>query len=440
MFVFRSFFIKIFLLFSLCLFLNSIAKAKPVIERWTTKNGVPVYFVHRAELPIVDISLIFRAGSAQGDNPDVASLTATMLDQGTHTLSADQIAERFESVGARYQAELNVDQINLWLRSLNDPKLLTVALNTFSSLTHQANFPQNALRRIKKQQQTAWLEKQANPSYLANKRFLSTLYHHHPYAKSTTSTPQTIEKISRTDVVNFYQHYFVANNAGIAIVGAVDKNEAQAIAEKIASHLRQGTRTPALPVPQSYPKPDTVFVPYPSQQTTLIVGQLGVSFTDPDYPALKLGNQILGGGILTSRLFEEVRNKRGLVYGVRSHFLALAQPGPFNIWLQTRNDQVSTALTVVKTTLRDFVTQGPSEQELQAAKQAIIGSYPLSVASNAAILSSIEPLVFYQLPTDYWDEYLHKIQKLTLLQVKQAFNKVINPDKLLTIQVGPKTS
>jgi zinc protease len=433
----RSFLMKFLWVVLLSVMLNSIAQAKPVIERWTTQTGVPVYFVHRPELPIVDIDLLFRAGSAYGSHPDVAALTAMLLDQGTSSLTAEQIAERLESVAAQYHIAVDADKVSLTLRALSEPKQLDSALDTFRALTFQANFPEKAVERIKKQQQMVRLEQQQNPAYLANQRFIQTLYRNHPYARAATSTPQTIAAVSRTDLVNFYRRYYVASNAGIAIVGAIDKSTAQALAEKLTAHLPKGAPAPALPTPTPYPKADTLFVDHPSQQTTVILGQLGVLLTDPDYPALSLGNQILGGGILTSRLFEEVRNKRGLAYGVRSHFSIREQTGPFTLWLQTRNDQANTALTVAKTTLRDFIKNGPTEKEINAAKQAIIGADPLSIASNEGILSRLAGLVFYHLPTDYTEQYLSKIQKLTLAEIQHAFNKVINPEKLLTVEVGP---
>lgn len=438
MFWLRSFLTKILWLVFLSLILSPNAQAKPTIERWTTQAGVPVYFVYRPELPIVDICLLFRAGSAYGKHPDIAALTAMLLDQGTVSLTAEQIAERFESVGALYQTAVDADKVSLTLRSLNQPKQLDSALDTFRALTFQANFPEKAVERIKKQQQTTRLEQQQNPAYLANQRFIQSLYHDHPYALAASSTPQTIAQVSRADLINFYRHYYVASNAGIAIVGAIDKRTAQTFAEKITAQLPKGAPAAVLPTPTPYPSAKTLFVDYPSQQTTVILGQLGVLLTDPDYPALNLGNQILGGGILTSRLFEEVRNKRGLAYGIRSHFSIREQTGPFTLWLQTRNDQANTALTVAKATLRDFITNGPTEKELNAAKQAIIGADPLSVASNDSILSRLAGLVFYHLPTDYTEQYLNKIQKLTLAEVQQAFNKVINPEKLLTVEVGPQ--
>jgi zinc protease len=430
--------------FSICLLLMSVvavkaADLKPVlpINHWTTKNGVPVYFVAKSQIPIVDISIIFHAGSAYDDSsPGIAQFTSQMLNQGTRNLTVDQIADRFESAGARYNVVINQDMVIFQLRSLSKPEFFTPAFNTFAELISHANFPQAAVYRTKKQIEIALQQEEQTPTSIARNTFYRILYGQHPYALSLLGTTQSVEQITRTKLVNFYQRYYVDKNAIIAIVGNVTQDKAAILAEQLASALPKGEKVVPLPIPTSQLTDRIYKIHYLSQQTTIMLGQIGITLKDPDYFPLMLGNQILGGGILTSQLFSEVRNKRGLCYGISSHFNLLQAKGPFIISLQTRSNQASTALSITQNTLENFVAKGPSEAELMAAKRALIGSFPLTIANNAAILDSLEKIGFYELPLNYLDKYRDNFVNVNVRQVHNAFQKHIKPDKFLIIMVG----
>jgi zinc protease len=409
------------------------------IEHWYTQNGIPVYFVAKKQIPIIDIGLLFHAGSSQDNSsPGIAQFTAQMLDQGTQNLTADQIANHFEAVGAHYGAGINQDMTVLNLRSLSATQFFNPAFSTFSGLIKGANFPQSAINRIKKQTLISLQQESQTPSIIAAKTFYRALYGQHPYASSLLGNKASIEQLSQEKIVNFYRHHYVAKNAMIAIVGDINKDKAVSIAEQLAAALPKGQEStpPATPLPPAL-KNRVIKVAYPSQQTTIFLGQLGIAVKDANYFPLLIGNQILGGGILTSRLFNEVRNKRGLCYDINSGFKTLQVAGPFLIVLQTRRDQAANALAVTEKTLKDFLVNGPSTQELLAAKQALTGSFPFSFASNESILAAIEKIAFYQLPLNYLDTYPEKIAAVSLEQVRNAFQK-IKPDKMVIIMLGKK--
>lgn len=222
----------------------------------------------------------------------------------------------------------------------------------------------------------------------------------------------------------------------IAIVGNITKSKAIAIAEQLSSMLAKGKTA----IPINFPAPPhlknhIIKVSYPSKQTTIVLGQIGIAVNDPDYFPLLVGNQILGGGILTSKLFNEVRNKRGLCYGINSGFKPLKVAGPFFIVLQTRRDQATKALSLTQQTLKNFLAKGPTQQEVQGAKQALIGSFPNSIASNEEILAAIEKIGFYQLPLDYLDSYQQKINSVSLEQIRHAFQR-IKPERMIVVMLG----
>jgi zinc protease len=148
-----------------------------------------------------------------------------------------------------------------------------------------------------------------------------------------------------------------------------------------------------------------------------------------------VGNQILGGGILTSKLFNEVRNKRGLCYGINSGFKPMQVAGPFFIVLQTRRDQAAKALSLTQQTLKNFLAKGPTSQEVLGAKKALIGSFPTSIASNEDILAATEKIGFYQLPLNYLDSYQQKINSVSLEQIRQAFQR-IKLERMIIVMLG----
>ncbi len=409
------------------------------IEHWYTQNGVPVYFVAKKHIPIIDIGLLFHAGSSQDNaSPGIAQFTAQMLDQGTKNLSADQIANHFEAVGAHYSAGINQDMAVLNLRSLSAAQFFNPAFSTFSELLKGADFPPSAINRIKKQTLISLQQESQTPSIIAAKTFYQALYGQHPYAFPLSGNKASIEQLSQEKIVDFYRHHYVAKNAMIAIVGDINKDKAISIAEQLAATLPKGQASTPPATPLSLPVKNRIIkIAYPSQQTTIFLGQLGIAVKDPDYFPLLVGNQILGGGILTSRLFNEVRNKRGLCYGINSGFKTLQVAGPFLIVLQTRSNQASNALAITEKTLKDFLVYGPTAAELLAAKQALTGSFPFSFASNESILAAIEKIGFYQLPLNYLDTYPEKIAAVSLEQVRNTFQK-IKSNKMIIVMLGKK--
>ena len=262
------------------------------------------------------------------------------------------------------------------------------------------------------------------------------MYGSHPYASPILGNKTSIEQVSEEQILNFYHHNYVAKNAMIAIVGNVTQAKAMSIAEQLSGMLALGNASLPMKAPSMpHIKNHIIKVSYPSKQTTIFLGQIGIAIKDPDYFPLVVGNQILGGGILTSKLFNEVRDKRGLCYGINSGFKPLQAAGPFFIVLQTRRDQAANALSLSQQTLKNFLAKGPTSQELQGAKQALIGSFPSSIASNEGILAATEKIGFYQLPLNYLDTYQQKINSVNLEQIRHAFQR-IKPEKMIVVMLG----
>jgi len=417
---------------------TSAFAAKPlIIERWTTKQGTPVVFYQAMNIPMLDINLAFRAGTAyDGPRFGLSTLTTRLMNQGNDGLDATALANRLEDTGAQYGSENNRDMVLLRLRTLTDATLLKQAVDTFKLIAERPDFPEKAFEREKNQQRMAIRHALESPDDVANQMFFQTLYQNHPYAHPTNGDLNTLDAITVEDVRRFHHNLCVSQNAVLVLVGALDTAQAKQLAEQLTEHLPSGKMAPKIQKTKALPKAIDINIPFPSSQTVLRLGQLGITHHDARYFPLMVGNYTLGGGSLVSRLAEELREKRGLTYGVSSQFVPLPERGPFIIGLSTKTTQAKTAETLTRETLTDFIQTGPNADELHAAKEYLIGSFPLSLATNQSMASILLKMAFYQLPDDYLDTYTDNIRAVDAEQIKTAFQQSIQPQRLLQVMVG----
>ena len=411
--------------------------AAPKIQHWTTDDGLAVYYVEVPQLPMLDMRLLFSAGSARdGDQAGLAMLTSSMLDEGAAGLSVDQLAEQFESVGANNSAGSARDMAWMTLRTLTLEKEQATAVDTWLKVIGQVDWPEKNFLRLKKQVLLGLQEEKQSPAAIANKVFFKNLYGDHPYASPSNGTEASINVIKLEQLKAFYQQYYVKQNAMLAIVGAVSRQEAEALAKRVAAALATGKKAAEIPPVKALSAAKTIHIPYPSKQAHILMGQTGNKRGDKDYFSLYLGNHVLGGGGFTSRLMKEVRDARGLSYSVYSYFSPMKALGPFILGLQTKLSQTDEAVQVATQLLSDFQKKGATDAELVAAKKDITGSFPLGVASNADIVQYLGMIGFYNLPLDYLDAFTGKIAAISVAEVQDAFKRRIQPDKLLTVIVG----
>lgn len=422
---------------ALLLLTSSLAVAVPEIQHWRTANDVPVYFIPARELPMIDAQILFNAGSVRDDGkPGLAKLTNALLEEGAGDWSADAIADRLDQVGARFSASSRRDSAVLSLRSLADPRYLQPAVETVARLLKEPTFAPDAVERVRRQMLTALQERAQSPGAIAQDAFFKALYGDHPYATLPEGTAASLNALTRADVQNFHRHHYVAANAVIAMVGDLDRPAAEALANALIGGLPKGEPIPPPPSVPPVSASQTIRIPHPSSQSHILIGQVGVSRADPDYYALYLGNHVLGGNGLVSQLSQEIREKRGLAYGAYSAFSPMRQAGPFLINLQTRNDQVDTALEVAQTTLREFTAKGPESPVLEEARQNITGGFALDIAGNGKLVNYLGSIAFYGLPLDYLQNFIGVMNGISLDQIKSAWQRHIQPDRLITVIVG----
>lgn len=428
---------RISIIFFFIIFYANIVLASPNIEYWITSAGAEVYYVHAPELPMVDIQIIFDAGSSRDEDAlGIAMLTNSLLADGANGDDADKISNDFESLGAIYAADIGYDSASLQLRSLTESELLKSAIVNLKKVLSAPDFPTDALERRQSQMLIGIKAKKQSPAAIAKDAFMKATYQSHPYAKPSEGTETSVKAINRKDIISFYKKHYTAKNSMIAIVGAVSHELAKQISEDISAGFQDGEKASSIRAVENLEEPQSIFIEYPSAQTHILVGQPGMKRGDSDYFSLYVGNHILGGGGMVSRLFEEVREKRGLSYSAYSYFSPMLFKGPFTAGLQTKTDQADEATSVLLENIKNYIEQGPTEEELIAAKKNIIGGYPLRIDSNSKILNYVVVIGYYKLPLDYLETFNNNVEAVTIESIKDAFKRRLSPDKLVMVKVG----
>ncbi|MEI7842309.1 MAG: pitrilysin family protein [Gallionellaceae bacterium] len=422
------------------LFFSNAAFATPKIQHWQAPSGARVYFVENHDLPMLDVAVTFAAGSGfeESTKLGVAMMTSGMLDSGVEGMSEDQIGLKLADIGAQKGGQFDADRAGMSIRTLSSKVEKDLALAILAKILQQPLFPETVLTREKTRLISALKEAETKPESIAAKAFGKAVFGAHPYGR--TAEVADIEKIQRADLVNYYQQHFGAKNAVVALMGDATRTEAEAMVQQLTVNLPVGgASTRVTPVTLQIPASEQR-ISHPATQSHILIGAPGIARNDPDYFPLYVGNYILGGGGFVSRLMSEIREKRGMAYSVYSYFMLMQQPGAFQLGLQTKKEQADEALKVTRATLREFVEKGITEKELKAAKDNIIGGFPLRIDSNKKILDYLSMIGVYNLPLTYLDDFSSKVDKVTVAQINDAFKRRVHPDAMATVIVGAPES
>ena len=412
------------------------AQAALPIQHWTTASGARVYFVESRGLPMLDVNVDFDAGGRRvpADKAGLGGLTHTLVKAGSAAHTEEEISRRIADVGAQLGGEIDRDRAGLSLRTLSSERERTQAIAVFAEMLQTPAFPQAAFEREKARLVDSIREDETKPDAIANKAFYRLMYAAHPYA--LVPTPQTVLAIARADVEAFYRDNYVAARAVVTIIGDADRALAERIAEQLSAALPRAQRAPSELAPVRLPAAQTSRIAHPASQSHILLGLPVIARGDPDYFPLLVGNYVLGGGGFVSRLYMEVREKRGYAYSVYSYFQPLAQEGPFQIGLQTKKEQAEEALTRVRAVLDEFLARGPTPAEVKAAKQNLVGGFALRIDSNRKLLEQVALIGFYRLPLTRLDDFAARVEKVTVAEVRAVFAKRLRPDNLVTVVVG----
>jgi zinc protease len=426
-----------------CLFFTS-AWANLPIEKLSLPSGAQVYVVSSMGIPMVDVQMEFDAGGRRdpAGMAGLASATSSQLSKGAlavpgrPALDENQLGEAWADLGASFGAGAGDDRMGFSLRSLTYPDLLPKAVALAAQQLAAPAFASALWQRDAQRLSASLKEADTKPATIANRRFNAAVYGMHPYGNELTQG--SLERINTEAMRSFYAAHVRACRAKVSIVGAVTKDQAVQIATQLLAGLPQSgcDALPVVPEVQPLAAALNVTVPFDSAQAHVMIGQPGYKRSDPDFFALLVGNHILGGGGFTSRLTREVREKRGLSYSVYSYFSPGLHAGAFAVGLQTRPDQAAQAVQVSREVLASYVATGPTADELQAAKDNLIGGFALRIDSNKKLLDNVANIAWLDLPLDYLQGWTQRVAKITQADIQAALQRKLQPTAMVTVVVG----
>jgi zinc protease len=436
-----------FLLGAAALFTSQSALAAIPIQSWTQANGAKVFLVEAQGIPMVDVQIDFDAGSRRdpADKAGLAGVTAGMTSKGIQARGTDPaldenaLSEAWADLGSSFGASAGSDRMSFSLRSLSYPDLLAKSVALAARQMGEPSFPEAVWLRERQRIDASLKEANTRPATIAGRAFSQAVYGTHPYGYEMTE--QTLARIDVAQMRALYAGLMAPCRAKVSIVGAVTRAQADAMVGTLLSRVPNAgvTSCAALPaVAEVAPlsKAEDLRLPFVSAQAHVFIGQPGYKRDDPDFFTLTVGNYILGGGGFVSRLTNEVREKRGLSYSVYSYFAPGLHAGAFTVGLQTRPDQAVQAVQVSRDVIAKFVADGPTDAELKAAKDNLIGGFALRIDSNRKLLDNVANIAWNNLALDYLDTWTQQIDKVTTADIKAAFARKLQPEKMVTVVVG----
>jgi zinc protease len=406
----------------------------------TLANGLQVIAVSHHEQPAVSLRLLVRAGSAQDpeDRPGLASLAATLLDQGTTSKSAEQIAGAIDSIGGALGTGASADLSFVQAMVMKDS--LNVGLDLVSDLAQHPAFAKEEIDRQRQQLLSGLKVSYDDPEYLANMVFDRLVYGFHPYGKPQTGTPGAISAIRREDLLAFHRKWFGANNAILAIVGDVTSDEAFAGAERaFGTWGRAGSEASKTPEPPP-PTRRLVIIDRPGAvQTEIRVGNIGIPRKHSDYMALDLAVKVLGGEG-ANRLHRVLRTERGLTYGASADMNGLKETGDIVAETNTRSQTTGETLRLMVDEFWRLIRDRVNERELDGAQEYLTGSFPLTIETPSQIALQVLNAVFYGLNLNELQTYRERVNAVSVDDVQRVAREYLHPDRLTIVLVGDASS
>ena len=406
------------------------------IQRIATPSGIEAWLVEDHRLPIVFVEIFWRAGSSseRADLEGLAYMLSGMLDEGAGDIDSEAFQKRLADLSIDLEFNASKDFFSAHVRTLEEN--LDEAIELLALALTQPRFDEEPLERVRAQILASLKQSLQNPEIIASKAWFASAFANHPYARSTRGTPETVQAIQADDLRDWMSRALARDNIGVTVVGDATPERLARLLEKAFAGLPQKARV-ATPAAADFQAPGRVeVIEYPNPQSLIQFGHDGLARDDPDFIAAYVMNHVLGGGVLVSRLGEEVREKRGLAYSVYSYLYPLEHVSLFVGSLATENARVGEALEQVRLELARMQKEGVSQEELDDAKAYLVGSYPLRFDSNEKIASQLSYIQREELGIDYIDHRNALIESVTRDDVRRAAQRLLDPDELLVVIVG----
>jgi len=412
----------------------------PMAKRFRLQNGLTVLLVESHRLPIVASTLVLRSGSAQDpqDLPGLAGFTSSMLDEGTQKRDALTIANELHGLGASLNTASSVDGSTIACRSLKATSSATMGI--LSDVALHPAFADKDVERIRDERSTALRQQRDSPNQTASRIMWNCLYGPgHPYGHITLGTADAIKKISRDDMMKFYQAYYTPQNAALVLVGDLNEAEAKKLAtEALGSWSGPPTETPRPPQGNMISSRVVIVDKAGMPQTALRVVQLGLMRSDPDFERFDLANTILGG-LFSSRINLNLREAHGYTYGAFSALSENRGQGPFLIGTSVRTDVTGASIDEILKEVHGMVDRPVTDDELRMAKESTIRTLPANFQTTGGTAGTIAALYLYDLAPDYYQTLPGRVMGITAADVQAVSKKYLLPDRMLVIAVGDRS-
>jgi zinc protease len=412
----------------------------PVPQEFKLSNGLTVLFNERPGLPVVAASLVLRSGSGANpaDKPGLASFTARMLQQGTATRNALEIADTAADLGASLGSHASIDSSSVGTQVLtrNFPE----ALELLADVALHPTFPKDEIERVRKEREAALVQEKDDPFSVATRVMRNALYGaHNPYGYPDIGTADSLKSLSRQDLVKFWQEHYFPNDAAIIIAGNIKLATLKPLLEKAFGAWKPGQAVAAAPGTLEGSDARLILVDRPgAQQTTLECYELGAARTTPDYAPLEVVNTELGG-LFSSRINMNLREAHGYTYGAGSTFAYHRQPGPFLAYSAVRTDVTAPAVTEIFNELRRMRDTQMTPEEMRLSKDSITRSMPGRFERGSDAVGTFAELFVYDLPLDYFSKFPDAVDTVSPQQAQTTAQKYIHPEKIAVVAVGDRS-
>lgn len=430
-------FLSLCIAFVLPLFSTIAAKAIE-IQQVKTANGLQALLVEDYTLPIIAVSFSFEGGVTQdpeGKEGTVRLLSA-LLDEGAGNLNSSEFRAKLEELGINIGFSAGGDRFSGSLRTIREDR--ETAFEMLGLALNQPRFDPDAISRMRDAIKTSIIRAKADPSAIAGVKLRETIFTDHPYSRPRQGTEESINAITRDDIVAMHQNIFAANNVTVGVVGAISADELSVLLDKTFGTLT--AEAALVDIPEISPNlgvREEIEMAVPNASISLVYK--GLSRDDPDFFAAHLMNHILGGGTFSSRLYREVREKRGLAYGVSSSIVTRGQSNYLIAGTSTRAENKDEALGVIRQEFERIVKTGVTEEELARAKKFVAGSYAINnLDTSGKIARVLVALQTENLGVDYIDTRIEQINSVTLDDVNRVARELLSVEPTI-VTLGPAT-
>jgi zinc protease len=408
------------------------------IEVVKSPGGIEAWLVRDSTIPLVSMDFAFTGGANQDPEvkPGVSYLTAALLDDGAGELDAKAFQQRIEENAVQLRFSSGRDHFQGSIRVLRDRMdqgfdLLRLSLN-------RPRFDEDALERVRAQAVSSLRRETTNPNSISNRVWWKTAFPHHPYGRPTNGTLESVPTITRDDLRDYHSRVLNRGTLKVAVVGDIDAKTLGPALDRVFGALPARGQLQALPAARIQDVGRRIVIDLDVPQAVLSFGGVGLARKDPDFMPAFVVNHILGGGSFSSRLYTEVREKRGLAYGVSSHLLPLDRAALFTGGTQTSNDSAAEALKIIESEIRRMATEGPTDKELAEAKDYLKGSFPLRFDTSSKIASFVLQVQLEELGLDYIEKRNSLIDAVTIEDARRVAKRLADGGMLVTVVGRPK--